>query len=49
MSQQDAIDLLAVIRQLGEAFYQQGQNSVTRQDFEREKIALRRLIESKGK
>jgi hypothetical protein len=49
MSQQDAVDLLAVIRQLGEAFYQQGQNSVTRQDFEREKIALRRLIETKGK
>ncbi|HEX4262741.1 MAG TPA: hypothetical protein VH597_00265 [Verrucomicrobiae bacterium] len=49
MSQQDAADLLGVIRQLGEAFFQQAQNSVTKQEFDREKIALRRLIESKGK
>jgi hypothetical protein len=49
MSQQDATDLLGVIRQLGEAFFQQAQNGVTKQEFEREKIALRRLIESKGK
>jgi hypothetical protein len=49
ISQQDAIELLSVIRQVGEAFFQQSQNGVTKQEFEREKIALRRLIESKGK
>ena len=49
ISQQDASDLLAAVRQLGEAFFQQSQNGVTKQEFEQEKIALRRLIESKGK
>ncbi|HWD94103.1 MAG TPA: hypothetical protein VG938_17360 [Verrucomicrobiae bacterium] len=49
MSQQDAADLLAAIRQLGETFFRQSQNNVTRPEFEREKTALRRLIESKGK
>lgn len=49
MSQRDAIELLSVIRQLGEAFSQHARNNVTKQEFEREKIALRRLIESKGK
>jgi hypothetical protein len=49
VSQQDVADLLAVIRQLGEAFFQQSQNNVTKPEFEREKTALRRLIESKGK
>ncbi|HEY2082655.1 MAG TPA: hypothetical protein VGI88_07695 [Verrucomicrobiae bacterium] len=49
MSQRDAVELLSVIRQLGEAFSQHARNNVTKQEFEREKIALRRLIESKGK
>ena len=49
MSQRDAVELLSVIRQLGEAFSQHARNNVTKQEFEREKVALRRLIESKGK
>jgi hypothetical protein len=49
MSQRDAVELLSVIRQLGDAFSQRARENVTKQEFEREKIALRRLIESKGK
>jgi hypothetical protein len=49
MTQQDAAELAELMRQLGKTFFEQSDNNVSKQEFEREKIALRRLIESKGK
>jgi hypothetical protein len=49
LTQQDAAELAELMRQLGKAFSEQHNHNLSRQEFEREKIALRRLIESKGK
>lgn len=47
MSRQDATELLVILRQLGEAFFQQGRDGVTRQELRRELDGLRRLMENK--
>lgn len=47
ISQQDAAELFTILRQLGEAFSQQGRTGVTRQELKRELAALRQLMESK--
>ena len=49
LTQQEAAELAELMRQLGKAFFERSDSNVSKQEFEREKIALRRLIESKGK
>lgn len=47
ISHQDAAELLQLMRTVGEHFFEQGQNSVTKKQFQQELTALRRLIETK--
>jgi hypothetical protein len=49
MTQQDAMELLDVIRQMGEAFAQSQDRTMSKEQVKAEIQALRRLIESKGK
>jgi len=47
MSHANMMELLQLIRLLGEKVFEQGQGAVTRQEFRREVQSIRRLIESK--
>jgi hypothetical protein len=47
ITQQEAAELLAVLRQLGQSFFEQGRNGVTKQELKRELDALRHLMESR--
>lgn len=47
LSKQDAAELLQLMRELGEKFFEQGANAVTKTQFQNEVQNLKRLIESK--
>jgi hypothetical protein len=48
-SDRDVLESLSAIPRLSQALFDQSQNTVTKQQFQQELAALRRLIESKGK
>jgi hypothetical protein len=49
MNRADMKELLNIMRMMGEKVFEQGENAITRQEFNQQLQAIRKLIEKKGK